>query len=530
MALGIPIVEIPTYEADDVIGTLAQKGRGRRARRHHPDRRPRRAPAGHRAHARASRADAVSATPSSTTSTRSASATGSSHRSSSISRRCKGIRATTSPVFPGIGEKTAMSLVQQYGPLENVLDAVPTMPPGRVQRALEEPHGAGAIEQVDRDDQGRRRRRSAARGCAALPLRRGRGARAVRPPRVPKPARRACPDDASTRSRRLCRRARRNPRRHRRRAADTGNRGRDRRRRASGRRRGASAFAPPGAMSRCAPWSTATRAPAISSASRSRRQVRTSRTTCRCGTRDSSATPIPQRSRRWRSCSSTARIAKRGYDLKRELLAWRRRGIAIQGLQFDALLAAYLDQLAAQGPDAAGARARSVRAAASRPRRSLLGTGRSKRGIADVPIDEAARVLRRLDRADRSGRRGARAGHGARQRDADSTTTMELPLVPILAAMEVEGVAVDCDLLGSISAEMHTRIAEIETRGAGRRRLHVQPREHAAARRVSSTTTSVSPAGARRRPVGAPTPTRSRRCAASIPWSTSSSNGDSSPS
>ena len=30
-----------------------------------------------------------------------------------------------------------MSLVQQYGPLENVLDAVPTMPPGRVQRALE---------------------------------------------------------------------------------------------------------------------------------------------------------------------------------------------------------------------------------------------------------------------------------------------------------------------------------------------------------------------------------------------------------
>src|ERR1017187_3242244 len=41
--------------------------------------------------------------------------------------------------------------------------------------------------------------------------------------------------------------------------------------------------------------------------------------------------------------------------------------------------------------------------------------------------------------------------------------TMELPLVPILAAMEVEGVAVDCDLLGSISAEMHQRITEIES-------------------------------------------------------------------
>ena len=41
------------------------------------------------------------------------------------------------PGVPGIGEKTAMSLVQQYGPLENVLAAVPTMPPGRVRRALE---------------------------------------------------------------------------------------------------------------------------------------------------------------------------------------------------------------------------------------------------------------------------------------------------------------------------------------------------------------------------------------------------------
>ena len=41
------------------------------------------------------------------------------------------------PGVPGIGEKTAMSLVQQYGPLEKVLEAVPTMPPGRVQRALE---------------------------------------------------------------------------------------------------------------------------------------------------------------------------------------------------------------------------------------------------------------------------------------------------------------------------------------------------------------------------------------------------------
>src|SRR5438132_1007511 len=42
------------------------------------------------------------------------------------------------PGVPGIGEKTAMTLIRQYGPLENVLDAVPSMPDGRVKRALAE--------------------------------------------------------------------------------------------------------------------------------------------------------------------------------------------------------------------------------------------------------------------------------------------------------------------------------------------------------------------------------------------------------
>ena len=35
-ALGIPIVEVPEFEADDVIGTLAQKGEAAGTRRHHP--------------------------------------------------------------------------------------------------------------------------------------------------------------------------------------------------------------------------------------------------------------------------------------------------------------------------------------------------------------------------------------------------------------------------------------------------------------------------------------------------------------
>ena len=92
----------------------------------------------------------------------------------------------------------------------------------------------------------------------------------------------------------------------------------------------------------------------------------------------------------------------------------------------------------------------------------MLGSGRSKRGIADVPIEEAAAYygvwVGLIDPVGEVLARDMERAGATRLHD-----TMELPLVPILAAMEVEGVAVDCDLLGSISAEMHTRIAEIES-------------------------------------------------------------------
>ena len=184
--LGIPIVEIPTYEADDVIGTLARKAEA----------------AGLDVIILTGDLDVLQLV--------------TDHVRVFASRRgisdtiiydldkvrerygfepplvvdfkaLQGDPSDNIPGVPGIGEKTAMSLVQQYGPLERVLEAVPSMPPGRVRRALEEHDGAGAPEQVDRDDLHRCRRRSSARACSAVPLRRGGGAGALRPPRVPKP-------------------------------------------------------------------------------------------------------------------------------------------------------------------------------------------------------------------------------------------------------------------------------------------------------------------------------------------------------
>ena len=154
-------------------------------------------------------------------------------------------------------------------------------------------------------------------------------------------------------------------------------------------------------------------------------------------------------------------ISKRGYDLKRELLAWRRRGIAIQGLQFDALLAAYLTNSRLKVPTLP-VLAHDLALLRVEAEETLLGSGRGKRGIADVPVEEAAAYygiwVGLLDPVGEKLVRDMERANANRLHD-----TMELPLVPILAAMEVEGVAVDCDLLGAISAEMYTRIAEIES-------------------------------------------------------------------
>jgi DNA polymerase-1 len=455
LALGIPIIEVPRYEADDVIGTLAQKGEA----------------AGLDVIILTGDLDVVQLV--------------TEHIRVFASRRgisdtiiydvakvrerygfepplvvdfkaLQGDPSDNIPGVPGIGEKTAMSLVQQYGPLENVLDAVPTMPPGRVQRALESHMDQARLSKwtatikVDLD--------------IDLPLEDARlfhyDEAEVRElfdrlefrsllPRLPG---RALEEDVAPAT------------------------------------PGAAPDAPPGELQL-----PATEVETIIDSRQADDAVERVRSAGAMSIRtvvdgnprtgyligvafapkgediayympvwhaglERNAEPAAVAALEDLLADST--IAKRGYDLKRELLAWRRRGIAIQGLQFDAMLAAYLTNSRLKVPTLP-VLAHDLSALSVEAEETLLGSGRSKRGIADVPIEEAAAyygvwvglidpvgdvLVRDMERS------GATRLHD----------TMELPLVPILAAMEVEGVAVDCDLLGSISAEMHTRITETE--------------------------------------------------------------------
>ena len=457
-ALGIPIIEVPTFEADDVIGTLAVKGE-------------------------AAGLDVIILTGDLDTlqlvtehirvyaSRRGISETiiydldkvreryGFEPPLVVDFKALQGDPSDNIPGVPGIGEKTAMSLVQQYGPLENVLDAVPSMPEGRVRRALE-----GHMEQarlskwtativIDVD--------------VDLPLEAARlyhyDETEVRElfdrlefrsllPRLPgrTPDADMPPSSIESRADEIPVGDLQDP------ATDVvvvldAHGATD----AVERIRAAGSFALRTVVEgnpRTGDLIGLAVAPA--------------------GTDTAYYLPVWHSSLVERNADAAAvsafedlladaSIPKRGYDLKREVLAWRRRGTAVRGLQFDAMLAAYLTNSRLKVPTLP-VLAHDLCALRVDAEESLLGAGRSKRGVADIPVDEAAAyygvwidliepvgavLTQQMERA-----------NATRLHDE-----MELPLVPILAAMEVEGVAVDCDLLGSISAEMHTRITEIET-------------------------------------------------------------------
>jgi DNA polymerase I len=457
-ALGIPIIEVPTFEADDVIGTLAVK-------------------------AEAAGLDVIILTGDLDTlqlvtehvrvyaSRRGISETiiydvdkvreryGFEPPLVVDFKALQGDPSDNIPGVPGIGEKTAMSLVQQYGPLENVLEAVPSMPPGRVRRALEEhmdqarlskwtativvdvdvhlPLEAARLFHYDETEVRELFDRLEFRSL--LPRLPGRTPDADMPPSSIESRAEEIPvgdlqdpatdvvvildaheaTDAVERIRAAGSFAMRtvveaNPR--------------------TGDLIGV-AIAPTGT-------DTAYYLPVWHSSLVERNA-------------DAAAVSAVE------ELLADASIPKRGYDLKREVLAWRRRGIALRGLRFDALLAAYLTNSRLKVPTLP-VLAHDLCALRVDAEESLLGSGRSKRGLADIPVDEAAAYygvwIGLIDPV------GAALTEQMERANATRLhNEMELPLVPILAAMEVEGVAVDCDLLGSISSEMYTRITEIET-------------------------------------------------------------------
>ncbi|HZG68814.1 MAG TPA: DNA polymerase I, partial [Herpetosiphonaceae bacterium] len=150
---------------------------------------------------------------------------------------------------------------------------------------------------------------------------------------------------------------------------------------------------------------------------------------------------------------------KVAHNAKFDMLMLRRMDIEVHGLAFDTMIAAQL-----LGKQASGLKdlAFNLLGVEMTPITDLIGTGRGQVSFDYVPIERAAAYA--AADADMTLRLHERFRADLREvpRIERIFDEIELPLVPVLVAMEWAGIKVDVPVLESLSASLATRIREME--------------------------------------------------------------------
>ena len=160
-----------------------------------------------------------------------------------------------------------------------------------------------------------------------------------------------------------------------------------------------------------------------------------------------------------------ASVTKAAYDVKRELLAWWARGVRPAGYDRDLLLMSYLTTTRERVPDLR-VLLEDTFGGHLETEVQLLGTGRNARTLPQLGIDEAAACSGRLVAL--CGPLVARLEEFlAREAMSSLHDDMELPLAHVLAQMEVDGIGLDPSALHSIEGDLRQRLAAVEVSAHG---------------------------------------------------------------
>ena len=155
-----------------------------------------------------------------------------------------------------------------------------------------------------------------------------------------------------------------------------------------------------------------------------------------------------------------AAIRKSGHDLKRDVIAWRRRGVVLRGLDVDARLASYL--LDPTGRDHSLAQTARERISCELPLLKELceksGKGKKATPLPEVPVDEVSAAACALVE-------GARRLSDALGEDLENDpeirrlySELELPLIDVLAGLELAGINLDTARLKALGDEVGRQI------------------------------------------------------------------------
>ncbi len=139
-------------------------------------------------------------------------------------------------------------------------------------------------------------------------------------------------------------------------------------------------------------------------------------------------------------------IPKVGHDLKRSALLLHCRGLALRGLSFDTMLAAYLVNPARRVEDLSSVVSDYLEAEAL----PLLRDGIVDPEAAALAANQIASLKPLLEE------------QLAELHLGKLFSELEMPLLPVLLEMEQTGVAVDCDVLAGLSDKLGARARELE--------------------------------------------------------------------
>ena len=150
---------------------------------------------------------------------------------------------------------------------------------------------------------------------------------------------------------------------------------------------------------------------------------------------------------------------KHGHNLKYDLLLLRQHDVVVEGPFFDTMVAHYL--IAPEENHALDDVARRVLNYRMVPITDLIGSGAEERSMRDVDIAEASPYA--CEDADIAGRLVPKLRERLEEVSLlEVAETMEFPLIPVLAEMEHTGIRVDTDVLDAISERLDEKLSTIE--------------------------------------------------------------------
>ncbi|HVH66008.1 MAG TPA: DNA polymerase I [Candidatus Acidoferrum sp.] len=152
--------------------------------------------------------------------------------------------------------------------------------------------------------------------------------------------------------------------------------------------------------------------------------------------------------------------SKLGFNQKADYLALRANGIELQGLDWDLLVAAYLLNSGVRSPSLE-ALASDVLHRTIDGREALFGSGKTAMTCDQVEVARAAaffgeRMRVMLELAPRL------QSELERLKNAELFRDLEMPLVPVLAEIEIAGVAVDLPYLQQVSRELYDQLQRLD--------------------------------------------------------------------